>query len=43
MVNELEKRLDYDKENTDLPSNPDYKRIEEFVIDVNERVIRNTQ
>ena len=43
MVNELEKRLDYDKENTDLPSNPDYKRIEEFVIDVNERTIKNTQ
>lgn len=40
MVDELEKRLDYDKENTDLPANPDYKRINEFVMDVNERVVR---
>lgn len=39
MVDELEKRLEYDKENTDLPDNPDYKRINEFVMDVNERVI----
>ena len=39
MVDELEKRLDYDKANTDLPANPDYKRINEFVMDVNERVV----
>ena len=40
MVDELERRLDYDKENTDLPENPDYKRINEFVMDVNEMVVR---
>ena len=39
MVDELEKRLEYDKENTDLPDKPDYKRINEFVMDVNERVV----
>ncbi len=39
MVDELEKRLEYDKENTDLPDKLDYKRINEFVMDVNERVV----
>ena len=39
-VNELEKRLEYDKENTDLPEKPNYKKIEEFVLSVNERVVR---
>ena len=40
MVDEYEKRLDYAKENTSLPNNPDYKRINEFVASVNERVVR---
>jgi len=40
IVTDLEKRLEYDKNNTDLPDNPDYKRINEFVMDVNERVVR---
>ena len=40
MIDELEKRLDYDKVNTDLPEKPDYKRINEFVMDVNERVVK---
>ena len=40
MVNELEKRLEYDKNNTSLPDKPDHKRIQEFVMSVNERVIR---
>lgn len=40
MVNEFEKRLDYAKNNTDLPDNPDYKAINEFVASVNERVVR---
>lgn len=40
MVNEFEKRLDYAKENTSLPDSPDNKAIEEFVISVNERVVR---
>lgn len=40
IVDELEKRLDYDKENTSLPEKPDYKRIHEFVVSVNERVVK---
>lgn len=40
MVNEFEKRLDYAKNNTDLPDNPDYKAINEFVASVNERVVK---
>lgn len=40
MVDELEKRLDYDKENTLLPDKPNYKEINEFVASVNERVVR---
>lgn len=39
MVNEYEKRLKYAKENTSLPSSPNMKRIEEFVMDVNRRAI----
>ena len=41
MLSDLEKRLDYDKKNTNLPENPDYKKIDDFVLSVNERVVRN--
>lgn len=40
MVDELDKRLEYDKENTSLPERPDYNRINEFVMSVNERVVK---
>mgnify|MGYP000114079396 CR=1 FL=1 len=40
MVDELDKRLNYDKENTSLPDAPDYNRINEFVASVNERIVR---
>lgn len=40
MVDGYEKKMKYAKENTDLPENPDYKAIQEFVMDVNERVVR---
>lgn len=40
MVDEYEKRLDYAKANTDLPDNPNYKAINEFVASVNERVVK---
>lgn len=40
LVDELEKRLEYDKENTSLPEKPDYKGINEFVISVNERIVK---
>lgn len=39
MIKTLEKRLEYDKANTDLPKEPDYKRIDDFVASVNERII----
>lgn len=41
MVSEFEKRLKYAQENTDLPDHPNEKLVEEFVISVNERVVRD--
>jgi hypothetical protein len=41
MVDDYEKRLDYAVKNTSLPAHPNMKRIEEFVISVNERVIKD--
>ena len=40
MVDAYERKLDYAKENTNLPDNPDYKKINEFVASVNERMVR---
>ena len=40
MVDEFEKRMDYAKANTSLPEKPDYKRIDEFVLFVNEQSIK---
>lgn len=40
MVDEYEKRLDYAKKNTNLPEKPNYKEINEFVMSVNEKVVR---
>ena len=40
MLNEYEKRFDYAKENTSLPDVPDYKRINEFKMWVNECVVK---
>ena len=40
LVNELEKRLDYAKNNTSLPDLPDYNRINEFKMSVNERIVK---
>ena len=41
MVDELEKRLEYDKENTSLPDKPNYNKINEFVMSVNESVVKD--
>ena len=41
MVDDYEKKLDYAKLNTSLPDNPDYKKINDFVMSVNERVVKN--
>lgn len=40
MVDEYEKKLEYAKQNTNLPDNPNYKEINEFVANVNERVVK---
>lgn len=40
LLNEYEKRFEYAKQNTNLPDNPNYKAINEFVASVNERVVR---
>lgn len=39
-VSGLEKRLEYDKNNTALPKEPDYKRIQELQMAINELVVR---
>lgn len=40
MVDEYEKNLEYAKQNTSLPDNPNYKEINEFIATVNERVVK---
>lgn len=40
MVNDYEKRVEYAKNNTGLPDKPDYNKINEFVANVNERVVK---
>lgn len=40
IVSDLESKLDAAKRTTDLPDNPDYKKINEFLASVNERVVR---
>lgn len=42
LIDNCKARLEYAKENTDLPDEPDYKGIEEFVMSVNERVVFET-
>ena len=41
MVSEYEKRLDYAVEHTSLPDKPDYNKINEFLMSVNERVVKD--
>lgn len=40
LLNEYEKRFEYAKHNTSLPDIPDYKKIDEFKMYVNERIVR---
>lgn len=40
MVDDFEKKMEYAKENTDLPDKPNYKAIQEFVMSVNERIVK---
>ena len=41
MVTEYEKRLEYAKNNTSLPDEPDTKKIEELVMDINWKCIES--
>lgn len=41
LVDMFEKRFEYAKKNTSLPDVPDYKKINDFVYSVNERVVIN--
>jgi predicted nucleotidyltransferase len=40
LVNEYEKRFEYAKQNTSLPDLPDYKKINEFKMDINEGIVK---
>lgn len=40
LLQEYEKRFEYAKEHTSLPDVPDYKKIEEFKMYVNEKIVR---
>lgn len=40
MIDDYEKKLNYAKLNTNLPDNPDFKKINEFVMSVNEKVVK---
>jgi hypothetical protein len=40
IVDDLERQLDEAKQTTKLPDSPNYKKINEFVASVNERVVR---
>lgn len=39
MITEYEKRLKYDRDNTSLPAHPDMKKVEEFVMEINKKVV----
>ena len=41
ILKEYEKKLDYAAENTSLPDEPDMDRVQEYVMSVNEKVIRD--
>lgn len=41
MIADYDKRLNYAKDNTSLPKDPDFKKVQEFVMSVNERVVRD--
>ena len=40
IVDDLQKRFEAAAENTKLPAQPDYKKINEFLANVNERVVK---
>ena len=40
IVDDFEKKLEYAKDNTDLPDKPNYKAIKDFSMSVNERIVK---
>lgn len=40
IVDEYERKLNYAKENTDLPDTPNYEAIKKFSMSVSERIVR---
>ena len=42
LVDHLEKRMNYAAENSSLPDKPDYTKINEFLMSVNERIVNGT-
>lgn len=40
-VDDLDKRLEYDMKNTELPKEPDYKKIEDLVMSVKEEIVKD--
>lgn len=40
MMDEYRKKFEYAAENTSLPANPDMRKIEEFVMEINKKIIR---
>ncbi len=42
LLNEYEKRFDHAKKHTSLPDVPDQKRISEFKMDINERIVKGS-
>lgn len=40
LLNEYEARFEYAKNNTSLPDKPDYKKIDEFKMSVNEKIVK---
>ena len=42
LVDHLEKRMNYAAENSSLPDKPDYAKINEFLMSVNERIVKGT-
>lgn len=41
LLNDYEKKLDYAATHTILPDHPDFKQVQEYVMEVNEKVVRD--
>ena len=41
LINDCKKKFQYAAQNTSLPESPNYKKIKEFLLDINERIVKN--